>query len=242
MLPIKDMYAPFSTWPMKFIISSGSKAFNHLNANMLNDLKTKISLALKADIPFEKFIKDDFYNWAKSNYINPYKLKSLILMLCEEWTGKDPDKNNEILLSFMESNDFIFGEFINRVVEKLSPYVKKQSYRPEVRQAISLIKELMHTPITLSKIANKVGLSPNYLNKLFIDETGMSFKEYPLDQRLNKAKELLNDTNYKVYEIAEMVGIPNYRYFSFLFKNKTGYSPKEYATISLKEGTNYEVY
>ncbi|HHV97834.1 MAG TPA: response regulator [Clostridiaceae bacterium] len=224
------------------IIDYDSKTFNQLNENMQNDLKSKISLALKSNLPFEKFIKEDFYNWAKNNYIDPCKLKSLIFLILEEWTGKDLDKNNEIFISFMETNCLTLGEFINIILERLSPYVKKQSYRPEVRQAISLIKELMHKPITLSKIANEVGLSPNYLNKLFIDETGMSFKEYLLEQRLNKAKKLLNDTSYKVYEIAEMVGIPNYRYFSFLFKNKTGYSPKEYATISLKEGTNYEVY
>ena len=38
----------------------------------------------------------------------------------------------------------------------------------------------------------------------------------------------LNNSNLRVYEIAEKVGLPNYRYFSNVFKKRTGVTPVEY--------------
>jgi two-component system response regulator YesN len=52
--------------------------------------------------------------------------------------------------------------------------------------------------------------------------------DYILRFRIEKAKEMLRSTVGKVYEIAEAVGIPNYRYFSALFKEQTGSTPKAY--------------
>ena len=46
--------------------------------------------------------------------------------------------------------------------------------------------------------------------------------------RIEKAKELILQTDYKYYEIAEMVGYKNYKYFSSYFNKITGYSAREY--------------
>ena len=47
-------------------------------------------------------------------------------------------------------------------------------------------------------------------------------------KRIEKAKIYLKDTDYKVYEVADILGFENVTYFSRFFKKHTGISPKEY--------------
>ena len=55
----------------------------------------------------------------------------------------------------------------------------------------------------------------------------MNFVDYVNDVRIKKAKELLITTDYRIYEIARMVGIESPNYFSILFKKITGKSPND---------------
>ena len=66
------------------------------------------------------------------------------------------------------------------------------------------------------------------ISRLFKKVIGKNFVEYPNEIRIEKAKELLKDVQYKAYEVADMVGIQNSHYFSKIFKKYTGMSPKEY--------------
>ena len=63
----------------------------------------------------------------------------------------------------------------------------------------------------LDDVAKAVFLSPGYLCRIFKSETGYSFKEYLHKLRIEKAQQLILDTDYKYYEIAEMVGYKNYK-------------------------------
>lgn len=58
--------------------------------------------------------------------------------------------------------------------------------------------------------------------------TGKNFVDYLTDIRLHKAKELMNKSKYKNYEVAQKVGYEDYRYFSQIFKRKIGMTIGEY--------------
>ncbi len=73
-----------------------------------------------------------------------------------------------------------------------------------------------------------VYVTPNYLSKVFKEETGQNFIEWLNNFRIEKAKELLKDVRYKTYEIAEKVGYSDYKHFSYNFKKYTGKSPRSY--------------
>ena len=90
------------------------------------------------------------------------------------------------------------------------------------------INEHFSEEISLTDVANKVGLTPSYLSNLLKKETGKSYSEYLIDLRIEKAKALIRSTNHKIYEISEMVGYPNTFYFSRLFKRQTGKTPGEF--------------
>lgn len=82
--------------------------------------------------------------------------------------------------------------------------------------------------IQLGDLALVMHLSPSYLSTRFKKDTGMSFTEYLVRFRIDKAKELLRTENSSCRQIAEKVGYPDYIQFSKMFKKYTGVSPTEY--------------
>jgi two-component system response regulator YesN len=77
-------------------------------------------------------------------------------------------------------------------------------------------------------MAKRSGRSPNYFCQLFKKEIGVSFVEYLNSVRIEKAKELLDNTDSMEYEIAVRVGYKEGKYFSVIFKKMTGMSPRQY--------------
>ena len=88
--------------------------------------------------------------------------------------------------------------------------------------------------LSLNIIADEVFLSANYISSLFKKQEQITISDYIMQVRISKAKKLLSSTNYKTYEVANMVGYTNSQYFSVLFKRVTGYSPTEYKQINLE--------
>jgi two-component system response regulator YesN len=82
--------------------------------------------------------------------------------------------------------------------------------------------------ISLQDVANRLNISAGYLSTIFKQETGISFIDYVTEVRINEAKILLKDSNYKIYEIAQMTGYENAYYFSKVFKKVTGITPSEF--------------
>jgi two-component system response regulator YesN len=82
--------------------------------------------------------------------------------------------------------------------------------------------------ISLHTVASYVGISPNHLSTVFAQERGENFIEYLTRVRIEKAKQLLENTGMKNADIADETGFNDPHYFSFIFKKNTGLSPREY--------------
>lgn len=82
--------------------------------------------------------------------------------------------------------------------------------------------------ITLSDLAEITYLHTTYISKLFKKETGENISDYILNFRMKKAKKLLLNPKYKIYEVAEMTGFNDAKYFGNVFKSMVGMTPKEY--------------
>ena len=82
--------------------------------------------------------------------------------------------------------------------------------------------------LSLGDIAGHCGISATYLSRIFAQEKGKGVQEYLTDVRVRRAKELLADTNEKIYEIAAEVGYSDAVYFNKVFKKNAGVTPKEY--------------
>jgi len=66
------------------------------------------------------------------------------------------------------------------------------------------------------------------LSILFKRELKINFVDYLHKIRIQKAQELLKNQNLKTYQVANMVGFSNEKYFSQLFKKYTGLTPTQY--------------
>lgn len=79
--------------------------------------------------------------------------------------------------------------------------------------------------ITLGAVASVVGFNEKYFSSKFSQEFGQSFISYLTELRIHKAKELMEKTNMKVYEISEAIGYSSVEHFTRVFKKKVGISP-----------------
>jgi len=92
-----------------------------------------------------------------------------------------------------------------------------------VSAMVTHIKEHYSTRLSLTDLSEEYNLSCTYLNTKFKSETGYTFNDFLNRYRMQRAVELLKSDQYKVYEIAGMVGFFEYKYFIKVFKKYIGY-------------------
>lgn len=111
----------------------------------------------------------------------------------------------------------------------------EEKYSLLISSVIKEIKEHYQSDVSLSSVAERLGVTNAYLSVRFLKETGDNFTEYLRNYRMKKACELIRNTDKKMYEIAFQVGYDNPQYFSSVFKSVMGMSPKSYMREYKKE-------
>ena len=91
-----------------------------------------------------------------------------------------------------------------------------------VGQALRYIEEHYAEDISLDLVAEKIGISPFYLSRLFRAERGESFVEYLTGVRMQTAVRLAKETRLSIREIATRTGYGSPTYFCRVFKKYTG--------------------
>ena len=82
--------------------------------------------------------------------------------------------------------------------------------------------------LTLGSVAGYIGLNEKYFSSRFTKEEGMTFSNYLTEVRIRKAKELMEQTDLKVYEISQSVGYNSVEHFTRVFKKLCHVSPGGY--------------
>ena len=95
-------------------------------------------------------------------------------------------------------------------------------------RALRFLRENFYERLTLSDVANRVGLSPDYLGKLFRLELRRSFREYLTGLRIEEAKRLLRDGSANLGDIAYACGFDDPSYFTRVFRKTIGITPSRY--------------
>lgn len=103
----------------------------------------------------------------------------------------------------------------------------------KTNHALKSILEFMQSnlgssELSLSQVADAFYLNSSYLCRIFKQEMNKTFVEYLTQVRIERAIELLAQTNLKAYEICQQVGIPDPNYFGKCFKKYTGVSVNDY--------------
>lgn len=97
-----------------------------------------------------------------------------------------------------------------------------------VREVKDYIQRNYQDRITLDQVAQIVYINASYLSKIFSEVEDCGFSDYIARIRIERAKELLLERKYKIYEIAELVGYHNVKHFMRVFKKLEGMTPSEY--------------
>lgn len=98
-----------------------------------------------------------------------------------------------------------------------------------VQDAAKYIHSNYNLPLTLSIMAKKYSLSPDYFSKLFKKTTGVGFCEYLNITRISAAQQLLSETKMSATDIAMECGFNDSNYFIQVFKKIHGTTPKKYS-------------
>lgn len=105
---------------------------------------------------------------------------------------------------------------------------KESANAKHVQEAISFIQSQYIGGITVEEAAEKLAISSGHLSRIFKQETSYTFVDYLTYFRVKKAAEMLKDPTIRIYEVADMVGYTDARYFSQIFRRITGMTPREF--------------
>lgn len=98
-----------------------------------------------------------------------------------------------------------------------------------IEQALRYLEENFHDPnLKLEEVAHYVDRSPAYFSSLVTKTQGSSFRQILTGIRIKEAKRLLLDTKLSIQQVAEKTGFANGNYFSKIFKENTGLTPRSF--------------
>lgn len=207
---------------------------------LLNEVRSSIENDDLENI--KPLIKNIYFNNVKGikqyehlKYINT-QLMGMMIDYCrkknissEKVFGIDglPIEKLDELETIQEMYSWFYGildNLINCVKEKCPAPV----YSKHVRYAMKYIDENYSSRLGLSQISEELGVNKAYLCRIFKQETGENITNYLNNLRIEKAKELMLSSNYRIYEISEKVGFANIQHFNNSFKKYTGQNPLKY--------------
>ena len=132
----------------------------------------------------------------------------------------------------MDSTDDIM-QWLSNIVETLMNCCLIENYSafsPLVQSVIAYITKNYAENYDIEEVARHFFVSSGHLMRRFKQETGKTLLEHLTEYRISLATTLLESKRYKIYEVGEMVGYPNTKYFRKIFQKITGKSPKDYVS------------
>lgn len=125
-------------------------------------------------------------------------------------------ENQVILYTEIENNSIAASQNRDSVAEKIAVYVLNNFYRQD---------------FSADEVAKEVDLSLGYARQIFRKEKGLTLNDFIIGCRIDKAKELLINTEDTAKDISEAVGYYDNRYFYTLFKKKVGMTTEEFRNM-----------
>ena len=107
---------------------------------------------------------------------------------------------------------------------------KQKAYSYPVEQCIAYILDHLHYHITLTQLSKHCGLTTQYLSTLFHKETGITIREFIMNEKLEAAKQMLSYSEAGLMEISAYLAFSTHSNFTMHFKKKFGMAPREYRT------------
>lgn len=200
---------------------SAEKALAYMKRNKVDVVVSDIEMPGMSGLELcEQLMKDKIRVVFISSFQNYEYLRSAIQYKVEDYLLK-PVKFEELNETFLKIKEALDKEqcssseeplsYYNQIIEKVKNYIREHYMYASQEEAAAL-----------------VGMSSGYLSKIFKEKAGIGFQEYLTEVRMKKACELLDNIQFKSYDVAFYVGYDNPKNFSRAFKAYFGITPKEY--------------
>lgn len=157
---------------------------------------------------------------------NPIKYWHGTVNELENMINKNLNINVVICASFLRNDpiqiNVVYKSLCNRLIDKS----KKTNVIIEAQKYIN--RNYNNEYLSISEIANSLGVSQTYLSRMFKREMGSTFSQYLTNVRIKNAIILMRDPSLRLNEIAELIGYGTQNYFNNIFKRSVGISPQDY--------------
>ncbi|MGG3281075.1 response regulator transcription factor [Paenibacillus solani] len=237
-------------WSHRFYLEESSicrfEKNSFASGDMYDDYATFFSrindtLALNRPEHLEEIVKD-WAAWVEANRFPPADVKEWVLQLLMDLQMKTKvtlqvqdsiteeklyDVINDIhSMQHLRSWIVVYLTELSRRLSVLSI----RSKRSEIIRAQKYVIQHVTEKLTLEEMAGYLNLNSSYFSRLFKRETNQNFIEYVNMVKLQKAKQLLQQSNKTVEEISDYLGYANKSYFIKLFKREIGMTPSEFTS------------
>lgn len=179
-----------------------------------------------------------------SDWISPILKESLMknsvkCAISAEHAVEALQLTNKILISkpddYYELLHLLTLSLLHEVILAKKDHALVGNYHPAVSKFISLTESNENLALPLEKLIWMTGYSYTHLNKLFIQDTGVSVGKFFSQKKINHAVIMIKCTDESLNSVSEALGFSTYSHFSLFFKKNTGLSPLQYRVRS-KEG------
>ncbi|NMI03453.1 response regulator [Paenibacillus sp. SZ31] len=141
-------------------------------------------------------------------------------------TDRDDSETVDWIFNQLGQPDELWSTLMHRVSRIRNN--KQMSIQTIVDKVQTYIEDHLSHGLSLDELGKVAHLHPVYFSKLFKQETGENVSNYISKKRLEKASQLLQDSELRVNDIAQMVGYRKNQYFIQLFKVEYGVTPYQY--------------
>lgn len=128
----------------------------------------------------------------------------------------------------IDISDQKIQEIFFNILDKIDEYMQLNSKKFNIEDVIDYINEHYTENIFLDDLAQKYNISSKHLSKKIKQYLNIPFKDYITQLKINKAKELLAQSDITITELFSKVGFQDRISFTRAFKQKTGITPSEY--------------
>lgn len=168
----------------------------------------------------------------KCNFGNKYM--SYFEKILQLWMGQGAGYQNGCL--------GILYNIIFHMHQDVAQEYKSYGHSDMLEKSTDYINSHITDPgLTVSKVAARAGISPEYLRKLFKAKYGVAPREYILNKRLERAKTMIECGDIKLSSIPYECGFTDYSYFARIFRRRLGILPLQYQKQTTGDGIN-EIY
>ena len=122
-------------------------------------------------------------------------------------------------------------EFILEIQSRINDTSQDSKNLQKIKKAVAYIEENYDKDLNMAVVSNEISMNYSLFSFAFKQYTGTNFVTYLRDIRMEKAKQLLTETDFKVIDISQQVGYDNEKHFMKVFKSVCGVSPTEYRKV-----------